>query len=306
MSAHQAAAIPGGARVDTDAGAALDWSHRAWVEPLLRARWADEAPEQRLSDPWFGNLMLFRDAHDWRVRPGDWPTLTGRAYDGARLVLPLFDLPRAPARMQRHLLAGHDAFGPLSTAQAHALDPGVFALHEVRDDADYLYPAERFEFAGAALHGQRNLVRQLLRAHRLEAVAYGPALAAQARDVLQGWMAAKGKRAGDADEAPCLQALDDPDRFDLAGHLFLVDGRAAGFVLAQAIGPGVHVLRFAKGLDVYKGLYPAMFQHLCRATPGLRWLNFEQDLGLDNFRRTKLSYRPAALLAKWRASLHDA
>ncbi len=203
MSAHQAAAIPGGARVDTDAGAALDWSHRAWVEPLLRARWADEAPEQRLSDPWFGNLMLFRDAHDWRVRPGDWPTLTGRAYDGARLVLPLFDLPRAPARMQRHLLAGHDAFGPLSTAQAHALDPGVFALHEVRDDADYLYPAERFEFAGAALHGQRNLVRQLLRAHRLEAVAYGPALAAQARDVLQGWMRCQPGQARPPQLRPC-------------------------------------------------------------------------------------------------------
>lgn len=306
MSAGHAATTPRDARVDADAGEPLDWRHRTWLEPLLRARWANDSPEQRLSDPWFGNLMLFRDAHDWRVRPGDWPTLTGRAYDGARLVLPLFDLPRASPDVLRGLLAGHDAFGPLSSAQVHGLDPRVFALRELRDDADYLYPAERFDFAGAALHGQRNLVRQLLRAHRLEAVPYGPAEAAQARAVLQAWMAAKGKHAGEADEAPCRQALDDPERFDLAGHLFRVDGQAAGFVLAQPIGPGVHVVRFAKGLDVVKGLYPAMFQHLCRATPGLRWLNFEQDLGLENFRRTKLSYRPAALLAKWRAHLQDA
>lgn len=306
MNAGPATATPRDDRVDALAGEPLDWRHRAWLEPLLRARWADDAPERRLSDPWFGNLMLFRDAHDWRVRPGDWPTLSGRAYDGARLVLPLFDLPRAPAETLRRLLAGHDAFGPLSSAQAEVLDPRVFALRELRDDADYLYPAERFEFAGAALHGQRNLVRQLLRTHRLEAVPYGPALVDEARAVLQGWMAAKGKLMGEADEAPCRQALDDPGRFDLAGHLFRVDGQAAGFVLAQGIGLGVQVVRFAKGLDAFKGLYPAMFQHLCRATPDLRWLNFEQDLGLQNFRRTKLSYRPAALLAKWRASLHDA
>ena len=49
-----------------------------------------------------------------------------------------------------------------------------------------------------------------------------------------------------------------------------------------------------------------MFQHYCEALPDIRWLNFEQDLGHANFRRTKMSYRPAALLAKHRAMLRDA
>ena len=30
------------------------------------------------------------------------------------------------------------------------------------------------------------------------------------------------------------------------------------------------------------------------------WLNFEQDLGIPGFRRSKMSYRPAALLSKLR------
>jgi hypothetical protein len=35
------------------------------------------------------------------------------------------------------------------------------------------------------------------------------------------------------------------------------------------------------------------------------WLNFEQDMGLANFRRTKLSYRPVALLSKFRVRLRE-
>jgi hypothetical protein len=46
-----------------------------------------------------------------------------------------------------------------------------------------------------------------------------------------------------------------------------------------------------------------MFQHHARSDPGVRWLNFEQDLGLANFRQTKLSYQPAALLDKHRVNL---
>ena len=47
-----------------------------------------------------------------------------------------------------------------------------------------------------------------------------------------------------------------------------------------------------------------MFHHFCTHFDGpVHWLNFEQDMGLPNFRRTKLSYQPAELLAKFRVSL---
>ena len=46
-----------------------------------------------------------------------------------------------------------------------------------------------------------------------------------------------------------------------------------------------------------------MFQHFCTAMPEVQWLNFEQDLGLANFRRTKLSYQPSALIPKFRVHL---
>ena len=285
-------------------GESLTLALRAELEPLLAARWdAEDPPENTLSDPWFANLYLFREAHDWRLLRGNYPCIAGRAYDGARVLLPLFDIGATPTAVLRSLLHGHDAFAPLSDAQVRSLDPSVFMLSQSRDDADYLYPADQFRhYRGTLLQKKRNLAKQLLAAHVVEAVPYAEAHAAEALQVLGGWMADKGKQPGETDDGPCREALALAGALGLDGWLYRIDGRAVGLVLAQRIRPGVAVMRFAKGLASFKGLYPHMFAHYAQSDPGVRWINFEQDLGLANFRQTKLSYQPAALLTKHRAT----
>jgi len=120
------------------AGEPLALAHREELEPLLAARWAaDEPPERTLSDPWFANLYLFRTAHDWRIHRGPHPCIGGRTYDGARILVPLFDLASAPHKVLRTMLRDHDAFAPLSDTQVARLDPSRFQLQQRRDDADF-------------------------------------------------------------------------------------------------------------------------------------------------------------------------
>ena len=289
-------------------GERLALAQRATLAPLLAARWRDaNAVETTLADPWFANLYLFRAAHDWRWWPGEWPCIAGHGYDGARLLLPLFELHDAPVEVLRGLLAQGDtgaSFGPLSAEQAVRLDPALWSCTSHRDDADYLYPADQFrQYRGRLLQKKRNLAKQLLAAHPVDAVPYTPSLADEAARVLTGWMEDKAKAPGDTDDGPCLEALALSDELGLEGTLYRIEGRAAGFLLAETIGTDVMVMRFAKALNTYKGLYQHMFQQFCIARPALRWLNFEQDLGQANFRQTKLSYQPSALLDKFRASL---
>ena len=120
---------------------------------------------------------------------------------------------------------------------------------------------------------------------------------------LSGWLSAKTKASGEADEAACTEALQLAATLGLQGFLHRVDGMPAGFVLAQPLRPGVWVMRFAKGLDHFKGIYQHMFQHFCLTMPGVPRLNFEQDMGVPNFRRSKLSYQPSALIPKYRVGL---
>jgi hypothetical protein len=134
-------------------------------------------------------------------------------------------------------------------------------------------------------------------------MAYSTDMAKEAQTVLADWMRAKGKPPGDADEQPCLEALQHAELLGLHGLMFFADGEPAGFVLAETLAPGVWVMRFAKGMNHLNGIYQHMFQQVCLATPDLQWLNFEQDLGLANLRQTKLSYQPAFLLPKCRLRL---
>ena len=121
--------------------------------------------------------------------------------------------------------------------------------------------------------------------------------------MLAGWLDDKGKHPGESDDQPAARRWHWPQR----------SGWTAGCTVSKAVlpascwrsvsGPVCAVMRFAKGLNAFKGLYQHMFQHFVASDPGVHWLNFEQDLGLVNFRRTKLSYQPVALLAKRRATL---
>lgn len=268
----------------------------------LRAAHGREA----LSEWTFSNLYLFRHVHGWRFVPGDWPAVVGRGYDGAPLVLPLFDIAQAPQAALQTLAPPPARLYPVSDRQAAALDLRRFDVQAWDGDADYVYDAQAFiDYAGRPLASRRSQLRQFTAACVPCSRPFGEDRVADCRHVLAQWMAQKGKAGGEADESPCLEALQHARAFGLRGFVHWVDGEPAGFVLGQSLAPGVQAIRFAKGLDRHVGLYPFMFRHFCvnfEAQFGepVRWLNFEQDMGLPGLRRSKRSYAPAALLAKRR------
>lgn len=282
----------------------LSLQHQAAINQALGSFTRGEGAHC-LSDYSFANFYLFRHAHCYEFQSGDWPCLHGVAYDGQAYVLPLFDVCQAPHSVVHNFLQDKQTvLFPLAKEQLDHFSADNFAWHAAEADADYVYPADHFRYyAGSLLHKKRNLVRQLLDSVEVTATAYATDMAKDAQMVLADWMHAKGKQAGDADEQPCLEALQHADRLGLHGFMFHVKQAPAGFVLAETLAPGVWVMRFAKGMDHLKGIYQFMFQYVCQATPALQWLNFEQDLGLPNLRQTKLSYQPDLLLPKYRVRL---
>lgn len=263
------------------------------------------AGQDMLSDLVFSNLYLFRAAHDYRLVDGAWPVISGRTYDGSRHAIPLFDIHQASLPVLAQLLAQYDSLYPLSQQQVERLDNNVFEAVASPDDADYLYPADNFRFyRGTKLLKKRNLMKQFLSTHVVRSVPMDAAGIDDARAVLALWMTDKAKISGEADEKPCIEALAHLKEFGLQGFLHHADGEPAGFILGQEVRSGVFVMRFAKGLTRYKGIAQYMFHHFVTASPRpVHWLNFEQDMGLANFRRTKLSYQPTALIEKFRVRL---
>lgn len=288
-------------------GDALVEAMREDIEPVLREmrRPLAESCPSELS---FTNLLLFQGKRDWRLVRGVLPHLAGRSYDGTPQLIPLFALDAVePARL--HALQGAQGwFCPIANPVLDQLDRSRFLCRADRDDADYLYPADNFRhYARAGLGAKRAAVSALLERHRVTAVELQPVCREAARQVLQGWCHDKGCGPTDADVPSCATALSLASLPDgLFGYLHFVDDEPAGFVICEELNPGVVVVRFAKGLRRYDGIFPRMYQHLVDAD-GRRvdWVNFEQDLGHPNFRRSKQSFRPDRLLPKHRVRVTD-
>ena len=263
-----------------------------------------------LSEHSFANLFLFRHVHDYRLIEGDWPAISGRTYDGALHIMPLFDLASAPQAVQRNLLTEHECVYPVSDALTariwQSVQPLSWAQSHVDADSDYLYrTAALADFRGTRLRKKLNQTRQF---ERNWGPSFEPLDASNiglARWVLGEWASDVGKAAETADLGPCSEALDHFAALELIGFVALTrTGDPAGFVLAAQINAGTAVVHFAKGSRRYVGIFPFLFNRLARALGNrFQFLNFEQDLGNPRLAQNKRSYQPERLLHKYRLRL---
>ena len=262
--------------------------------------------ERALSDGTFCNLRLFRDAHGYRYQPGPWPYIAGRTYDSAAILLPLFDIATAPVDVLRELQGPDAWFFPIADEVLARMNPTIIEFHAHRNDADYLYTASTFlDYHDTGLGSKRRAVARLLACGKVEVSPIDGDNCDAALAVLDGWCSDKGRGPTEADAPACREALSTlVPGGALYGFLHEADGMPIGFVLVEPLNPGVIAVRFAKGRAQFDGIFPYLFQDLVRRLqPAVQWLNFEPDLGNPNFRRTKLSFRPAALLTKQRVRI---
>ncbi|MDR3236899.1 MAG: phosphatidylglycerol lysyltransferase domain-containing protein, partial [Spirochaetia bacterium] len=94
------------------------------------------------------------------------------------------------------------------------------------------------------------------------------------------------------------------DELSLSGTIYYAGGRPAGFILGEKLTDDSYALHFAKGLTVFKGIYPFMYNSFAKSLrEQYGFLNFEQDLGSPALRQAKASYRPDMMLKKYMVSL---
>jgi hypothetical protein len=255
-----------------------------------------------LSEYCYSNLYLFRHTHRYRLQDGDYPCIAGTTYDAKRYLMPLFSLADIPPEKLTQLLGDADFFFPVSEEMLARLDPARFEIGQCRDDADYLYPAENFiHYSGEKLRKKKNLMKQYLRGGTTEVRRFTPEYFDDARQVLEGWQQDKQKAPVDTDYHPCCEALRNSEILGMTGFIHYRDREPSGFLLGKVIWPGVFAVHFAKGSQRHNGIFQYMFHHLAKQREEhVHFYNFEQDLGLVNFRKTKQSYSPYRLLRKYR------
>ncbi|MFW6307419.1 MAG: phosphatidylglycerol lysyltransferase domain-containing protein, partial [Campylobacterales bacterium] len=94
------------------------------------------------------------------------------------------------------------------------------------------------------------------------------------------------------------------DYLNLKGGLLRVDEEIVAFSIGEALSEECVVIHIEKANTSYHGAYQAINQQfLSHEWSGFKYVNREEDLGIEGLRKAKLSYHPVILGKKYEVVL---
>lgn len=198
--------------------------------------------------------------------------------------------------------------------------PGEMEFLGDRDEDEYVYPVEKMiDLSGRALHKKRNhmnyfkknfsyqarelttddfdkvmsLVLNLIdeRQPDEESVAEGAAtMEPEALETL--------KVEEDAIREN-MKIIDNPRMFSIG---VFIDEELVAFSLGERLTEDMAVAHFEKAKSEYRGLYQIVASEFCKILPkDIKYINREEDMGIENLRHAKESLRPVDFVRKFSA-----
>ena len=111
------------------------------------------------------------------------------------------------------------------------------------------------------------------------------------------------------EQAAITKALRNRDALGMEGIVLTNKGQLIAMTLGSFLSEDTFDVQFEKALEGYDGAYAAInrefAQYLREKYPNLKWLNREDDLGIEGLRKAKLSYCPDRLVEKYWACLKE-
>lgn len=181
-----------------------------------------------------------------------------------------------------------------------------------RDQAEYIYLRDDLvSLAGTPLKTKRNHVHKFLSLYpnyRVELLNDTNAM--EALSLYKEWRHQIKQRADDSAELQDEQisveiALSNFDLLNLKGLSLWVDNKMIAFSFGEFLTNDTFLTHVEKALTAYEGSY-AMINKLMAENVALpvKYINREEDMGLEYLRKSKMSYNPIFLLEKGIARLN--
>ena len=202
-------------------------------------------------------------------------------------------------------------FFGLEERHAEALErlcPGQFSVTEDRDYEDYIYEAEKLSsLAGKHLHGKRNHINRFMQEHDWRFEVLRREMFPECLSLLETWTEHTDTSAGMVgnERNAILKSFANYETLGFLGGGLYAEDRMIAFTFGEKICSDTFQVRFEKAHGEINGAYPMVnrefVQLVCARYPEVRYINREDDMGLENLRKSKESYYPAFLLRKFTA-----
>ena len=292
-------------------------SDKAWVDALLAQA------DYRGCDYNFTNLFVWSRAYGQEIARVDgflvthlcgrmgcsymYPAGSGDLADAIDILAREADERRQPLRLVC-----------LTTRQMEELDrlmPGRFAYEADRDGFDYLYDIDRLaDLTGKKLHAKRNHINRFMDNNPswvYEEIT--PQTLPECLEMDKEWYRRSMVREGAAeerdlgDEGIALRtAMDHYHALGLEGGLIRVYGEVVAFTMGDRLNSDTYDVHFEKAYGELQGAYAMINREFARWVrakhPNVRYLNREDDMGVEGLRKAKESYYPDRMVEKYAAT----
>ncbi len=194
--------------------------------------------------------------------------------------------------------------------------PGQFYFQPDRDSFDYIYSIDALaDLAGKKLQRKRNHCNRFRLLHPgCTTMPITDENTPQVLEMLENWYA--DKKAADPtasfhlERTAITKALRHRQALGMEGIVLTDKSRILAMTLASRLSENTFDVHFEKAAEGFDGAYSVINREFARYLkekyPEVKWLNREDDLGLEGLRKAKLSYYPDRLVEKHWACLKEA
>lgn len=188
-------------------------------------------------------------------------------------------------------------------SQLERLFPGKFEIIEDRDSADYIYNSEDLiNLTGKKYHAKRNHIKKF----KCNNWSFEPITENNIDDCIKMNIEWCKKNNCELDEGmsdewcAIKRSFKYFKQLDFFGGLLRIDGRVVAYTIAEELTEDTVVVHIEKAFSDIQGAYPAINQEfVANMASNYRYINREEDLGIEGLRKAKLSYYPEILLTKY-------
>ncbi len=178
-----------------------------------------------------------------------------------------------------------------------------FTLVEDRDSFDYIYTSNKLiSLSGSKLRNKRRWLKKFKENYNYvyEEINYDNLT--EAKDFTINIIENSNN---DSDEIIAMEEMFD-NLFELGikGCIIRIDGKIVGVSTGEELTKDTVLIHSERADTNYEGIYNCINQEFCeKQWSNYKFINREEDLGIEGLRQAKLTYRPDLLLFKYIAKI---
>lgn len=182
------------------------------------------------------------------------------------------------------------------------LFPNEFVYYHERDNDEYIYLSEKLiNLSGKKLQSKRNHINRFKKDN--PHWEYSPLLNSSDLEACLNMLELWDEQKIDADKSlrydyiATKLMLEHFDYLELKGAAIRVNGKIVAFTIGEQLTQDTFVVHVEKAFGDMNGAYTIVNQQFIEhEASGFKYINREEDMGIESLRKAKLSYQPDILL----------